>query len=49
MLRSAGGVKVIWACGAELVDTTQTAVDVAVLADRYPAEHHHHHGRRHSG
>lgn len=51
LIRAEGGVVVRWACGAELVNAGETAVDVAVLADRYPAagHHHHHHVRHRSG
>lgn len=43
VVRSDGGVVVRWACGAELVNPREAAVDVAVLADRYPRAGHHHH------
>jgi hypothetical protein len=36
-----GGVLVHWTCGAEAVDREETAVDVDVLADRFPQHHHH--------
>lgn len=41
-LLSAGGVRVSWPCGAELVNAEETAVDVELLRDRFPSHHHHH-------
>jgi len=49
VLRAEGGVLVRWACGAEKVSPEEPAVDVEVLADRYPAAHHHQHHLRHRG
>lgn len=47
VFRTDGGVVVRWACGAELVNAEEPAVDVFVLKDRYPvAAHHHRHVRR---
>lgn len=43
VLLAEGGVRVVWACGDELVNATETAVDIAVLADRPWTQAHHHH------
>ena len=47
VLLSAGGVKVVWACGAEHVVADETAVDVEYLADHLPTAHHHKHHLTH--
>lgn len=46
VLLAEGGVKAMWACGAEVVRPDETAVDVELLRERIPAEHHHHHWHR---
>lgn len=45
--RAEGGVKVVWACGAEREFPDETAVDVEILADHLPAVHHHKHHLTH--
>ena len=42
VLLAAGGVKVRWACGAEVVVADETAIDVDILAERPALSHHHH-------
>ena len=38
-----GGVKVTFACGAELVRREESAVDVELLRERFPQAHQHRH------
>ena len=47
VLLAAGGVRVRWACGAELVVADEIAVDVEYLADHLPTHHHHRHHLHH--
>jgi hypothetical protein len=42
LLLASGGVRVSWACGSHKDFASETAVDVAVLADHLPTFHHHH-------
>lgn len=48
---SMGGVRVLWACGAELTVPGEIAQDVYILADKYPVEDHAHRrlGRKRRG
>lgn len=39
-----GGVRATYACGDQVTDEDEIAVDVEILADRFPRAHHH---RRH--
>lgn len=43
VLLSTGGVRVVWACGTEVVSADETVVDVDLLADRFPSHHHRRH------
>lgn len=47
ILRAEGGVRIVWACGAELVAADETAVDVEYLADHLADVSHHHKHRHH--
>lgn len=37
-----GGVRASYACGADVVDLEETAVDVELLDERFSRAHHHH-------
>jgi hypothetical protein len=46
MVLGDGGVRVTYACGAEVLLTGEIAIDVEILDDRIAQSHHHHRHRR---